>query len=178
MTIEVEVRAFISKTQFERLLGFMKQNANFLKKDNQLTLYLSGDKDLRLQKNNFFSKIWFKQGKIHDPHRKELEVRFEKNQFQTLKKLFLALGYSIDIKWLRKRNLFNWNGINVAIDYTKGYGYIIELEKLSSDKEKQAVYAMLKSKLAELNIKPTPKHVFDKRFNYYKENWKELIKSK
>ncbi len=175
MDIEVEVRSFISIKQYNELLEFMQKNAKLIKKDNQITYYFSGDNDLRIQKNDFFSKIWLKHGDIHDPHRKEIELKFEKEKFEQLEKLFLSLGYIIDIKWFRKRHLFNWNDIDVAIDFTKGYGYIIELEKMSNKENQEQVYEFLKNKLKELNIKLTPKEEFDKKYNYYKENWRKLI---
>ena len=174
MDIEVEVRSFISEDQYNNLLTFMQKNAKLIKKDNQITYYFSGDDDLRIQKNDFFSKIWLKKGKIHDPHRKEIELKFDKEKFDQLEKLFLSLGYIIDIKWFRKRHLFNWNDIDVAIDFTKGYGYIIELEKMSDKEDQEQIYEFLKQKLKELNIELTPKQEFDKKYNYYKENWREL----
>ena len=176
MDIEVEVRSFISEEQYNNLLTFMQKNAKLIKKDNQTTYYFSGDDDLRIQKNDFFSKIWLKKGNIHDPHRKEIELKFDKEKFDQLEKLFLSLGYTVDIKWFRKRNLFSWNDIEVAIDFTKGYGYIIELEKMSNEQEKEQVYEFLKEKLKELKIALTPKEEFDKKYNYYKENWRELTK--
>ncbi|MFZ5364981.1 MAG: hypothetical protein ACOZBH_02145 [Patescibacteria group bacterium] len=56
-SIEVEIRSFISKEQYDRLLEFFKQNAELVKKDYQETFYFDCDQDLRIQKNNFFSKI-------------------------------------------------------------------------------------------------------------------------
>ena len=175
MDIEVEVRSFISEEQYNQLLAFMHKNAELIRKDNQTTYYFSGEKDIRIQKNNFFSKIWFKEGKIHDPHRKETEIKFEKEKFEELEKLFLALGYKIDIKWFRKRNLFSWNDVSVAVDYTKGYGYIIELEKMSNKEDQEKIYQFLQNKLSELDINLTPKEEFEKKFNHYKENWRTLI---
>jgi len=174
LDIEVEIRSFISEEQYNELLGFMQKNAKQIKKDNQITYYFSGDNDLRIQKNDFFSKIWLKHGNIHDPHRKEVELKFDKEKFEQLEKLFLSLGYQIDIKWFRKRHLFSWNDIDVAIDHTKGYGHIIELEKMSNEQEKEQVYNHLKQKLKELNINLTPKEKFDKKYHYYKENWRTL----
>lgn len=174
MDIEVEVRSFISEKQYNELLAFMQKNAKLIKKDNQITYYFSGDNDLRIQKNDFFSKIWLKKGNIHDPHRKEIELKFEKEKFEQLEKLFLSLGYTVDIKWFRKRHSFSWNNIDVAIDFTKGYGYIIELERMSNKEEQEQVYEFLKNKLSELSVNLTSKEEFDEKFNYYKENWRKL----
>ena len=173
MNIEVEVRSFISKEKYEELLEFFKKEGKFVNEDYQETLYFDTKEDLRIQKNNFFSKIWLKKGKIHDDYREEIEIKFDRNDFEKLKKLFLILGFNVEIKWLRKRYTFKWQDMDVMIDYTKGYGYIIELEKISSEKEK--TLKLLKQKLKILNISLTPKEEFDKKYNYYKENWKSLI---
>ena len=51
--IEAEVRSFISKEQYEKLLSFFKQNAKLLKEDYQETFYFDCESDLRIQRNNF-----------------------------------------------------------------------------------------------------------------------------
>jgi predicted adenylyl cyclase CyaB len=130
---------------------------------------------LRIQKNNRGSKIWLKKGKIHDDAREEIEIFTEGDRFEDLEKLFNELGHNIQIKWIRKRNQFDWNGIKVCLDYTKGYGYIIELEKLSDEDNKDIILNELKEKLNELNILQTPRDEFEERYNYYKENWRRLI---
>lgn len=89
--------------------------------------------------------------------------------------MFLSLGFNIEIKWFRERNEFKWDDIKVCLDYTKGYGYIIELEKLCFEKDKEKTLEMLKQKFKELNITITPREEFEKKFQYYKENWKTLV---
>ncbi len=175
MAIEAEIRSFISKEEYERLLEFFKKNANFVKKDYQETYYFDGEHDLRIQRNNFFSKIWLKKGKIHDNWREEIEVKFERSEFENLKNLLLSLGFNVQIKWLRNRQEFKWGEIKVCLDYTKGYGYIIELEVLCSDNKKEKKLEMLKKKLKELNIELTPKEEFERKFQHYKENWRKIL---
>ncbi len=174
--IEVEVRSFLSKQQYEKLLDFFKKNAKFIKEDYQETFYFDCDQDLRIQRNDFFSKIWMKKGKIHDDHREEIEIKFNRNEFEKLEKLFLALGLKVQIKWFRKRYEFQWDNITACLDFTKGYGYIIELEKMSSAKNKEKEFEKLKQKLKSLGIKITSKEEFNKKFIHYKENWQDLIK--
>jgi len=173
--IEVEVRSFISKSQYQNLLDFFKKNGKFLGDDYQITYYFSGKNDLRIQKNNNFAKLWLKSGKIHDNAREEIEVKFNRNDFDKLEKLLLALGYKVEIKWFRKRNKFQWKNIKVTVDFTKGYAYIIELEKLSTAKNKDKVYQNLLNQFSSLKIELTPKKEFEKKFNYYKNNWEKLI---
>jgi predicted adenylyl cyclase CyaB len=173
--LEVEIRAFISKEKYEELIEFFKQNATFVKEDYQETHYFDCEQDLRIQKNNKGSKVWLKKGKIHDEAREEIEVYTQDESFDKLGELFNALGHNIEIKWLRQRNQYDWNGIKVCIDYSKGYGYIIELEKLGSEENKNEILYELREKLKELNIPLTPREEFDERYEYYKQNWRRLI---
>ncbi len=175
MNVETEIRSFISKEKFDELLDFFNKNASFVKEDYQETFYFDCDEDLRIQRNNFFAKIWMKDGKIHDDYRKEIEIKFDKNEFDKLEKLFLSLGHNVEIKWFRKRFEFRWDDINVCLDFTKGYGYIIELEKMCSEDTKEIELEKLKQKMKSLNIEITPKEEFNKKFIYYKENWKSLV---
>jgi predicted adenylyl cyclase CyaB len=174
--IEVEIRSFLTKSEYKKLLNFMKKNAKFIDKDYQITYYFSGSRDLRIQKNNSFAKLWLKRGKLHDRHREEIEIKFNREDFDKLENLLKILGFGVEIKWFRRRHVFEWNGFNTMLDYTKGYGHIIEIEKMCSKKEKNKVYKKIKKALKKLSIKPTPKKEFERKFKYYKKNWKKLLK--
>ena len=173
--IEVEIRSFISPEKYEELIRFFKENAEFINNYYQETYYFDAEQDLRIQRNNTYSKIWLKKGKLHDEQREEIEIKFNKEDFEMLEKLFLTLGYNTQIKWFRKRNTFVWQGISVILDYTTGYGYIIELEKMSGEEEKEKVLQLLKEKLQQLNISLTSKEEFDAKYKHYKENWQRLV---
>lgn len=173
--LEVEIRAFISKEKYEELIKFFNENSELVKEDFQETHYFDCEQDLRIQKNNKGSKIWLKKGKIHDDAREEIEIFTEEKSFDELGKLFNELGYNIEIKWLRERKQYNWKNIKVCLDYTQGYGYIIELEKKTDEKHKEEILAELKEKLNELNIPLTSKEKFNERYEYYKQNWRRLI---
>ena len=175
MNIEVEARSFISKDKYDELLGFFKQNAHLLKEDYQETFYFDCEQDLRIQRNNSYSKVWLKKGKLHDDHREEIEVKFSRDEFERLEQLFLSLGLNVSIKWFRKRFEFDWEGITVCLDFTKGYGYIIELEKMCSDENKESEFSILKNKLTSLGVNVSPREEFNEKFQYYKSNWKSLV---
>jgi predicted adenylyl cyclase CyaB len=174
--IEVEIRSFISEDKYKELIGFFSKNGKLANADSQTTYYFDAEMDLRIQKNDFFSKIWIKKGKIHDEFREEIEIKYAKEDFEKLEKLFLMLGYDVAIKWFRKRHTFEWQNVNVMVDYTKGYGYIIELEKKATETEKDKTLEMLKQKMNLLKIPITPKKEFDEKYEYYKKNWKQLVK--
>ena len=172
--IECEIRSFIAPEKYRELFKFFSEKCDISEKDTQTTYYFDAPEDLRIQLNNNFSKIWLKKGKIHDEHREEIEIRGDKQDFEKMEKLFLTLGYNISIKWFRERYAFKWGDIDLALDYTRGYGYIIELEKMSDEEHKMETTDYLKSKLEELGIPLTPKEEFNDKYKYYKENWQKL----
>jgi predicted adenylyl cyclase CyaB len=174
--IEVEVRTFLTKNQYNRLKKFFKKNAKLVEKSHQETIYFDTKQDFRIQKSGTYSKIWMKGGKMHDEKRDELEIKFAKEDFGPMLKLLNKLGLKNSIKWLRERNTFLWNGINVMLDNTIGYGYILELEKLSDSKHKDKALKELKVLMNFLGLSPTPKEEFGKRYSYYKKHWRSLIK--
>jgi len=171
---EVELRSFVSKEKYEELKDFFDKNAEFIKEDEQETHYFNTEQDLRIQKNNYYSKIWLKDGKLHDESREEVEIKMDKEDFPNLQKLFKSLNYDVEIKWFRHRIVYSWKEVSVMLDYTKGYGYIIELEILTEHDENKAL-EKLKQLFNELNIEITPKQEFSEKYEYYKENWKNLV---
>ena len=60
--IEVEIRSFVSEDQYHKLIAFFKEKGNFLHEDDQVTFYFDSEEDLRIQQNNFHSKIILKKG--------------------------------------------------------------------------------------------------------------------
>ena len=176
MNIEVEMRSFISPEKYSELVSFFTENAKLVKEDYQETYYFDSSQDLRTQRNKYGAKIWLKKGALHEDSREEIELVFARKDFDVANALFLALGYSVAIKWFRDRKEFLWEGITVCLDYTKGYGYIVELEKLGDGINNEIILAGLREKFSRLEItNPTSKEDFDKQYAYYKDNWRKLV---
>lgn len=174
-TIEAEIRSFISPKKYKELIIFFKEKGIHKGEHKQETTYFDSKEDLRIQKTDSYSKIWLKHGNMHDDAREEIEIKIKKEDFEKAHNLFLSIGLKTQIKWLRIRNTFLWKDIKVTLDYTKGYGHIIELEKMTNIINKEKTINYLKSEFTKLNIQITPKEVFDEKFEYYKKNWKKLI---
>jgi predicted adenylyl cyclase CyaB len=173
--IEIEIRSLIDEKMYKKLLRFFKKEGRFIGKENQISYYFSGKDDLRIQKSDKYAKIWLKKGMLHDNSRKEIEVKLELSEFENASRLFESLGFKNEIIWLRTRNIFSWKNVKIMLDNTKGYGYIIELEKMGDLESKDEILKDLKRKMEILGIKETSKEDFDKKFKYYKNNWKKLI---
>lgn len=176
INIECEIRAFLTDEQYDRLSDTLGRIAMTGGEDEQVTYYFAGngDPDLRIQRNGNGSKVWLKKGAMHDEAREEIELPCRRDDFDTLEKLFLALGYTVSIKWFRKRRLYKLGAVTVTLDDTKGYGRILELEKICLEGERDAALEELKGQMRELGIAPTPKEEFDLRYKDYKRNWRTL----
>jgi len=176
MNIKVEIRSFISEEKYRELIEFFTRKGSFIGEDYQETFYFEGEHDLRIQRTNNGAKIWLKKGQFHDDTRDEVEINFSREDFEKLEKLFRILGYEVALKWFRKRHTFTWQGISVLLDYAKGYGYILELGKMANEEEQEDAIRELRYKLATLKIPVTPREEFNKKFEQYKQHWRELVK--
>jgi predicted adenylyl cyclase CyaB len=172
--VECEIRSFVSDDQYARLLAFFAVSAESLGEDCQVTYYYDCPQDLRIQKNSRYAKVWLKKGELHDESREEIEVRVGQDDFERLERLFEALGYKVEIKWFRHRRSYRWQGLDVSIDDTRGFGRILELEKRTDEAGQEPAISELKTRLAELGIEQTPKQEFQSRFEHYRRNWRQL----
>lgn len=168
---EVEQRCFITEDKYNELIEKFNKD---LKSTSQITYYYSGDKDFRIMVTKDYVQMWLKEGKMHDDSREEYVVKIDTNYKKDLRKILQSLGYSIEIKWYRKRNETNYNGYFITIDYTVGYGYIIEVEKkIDDEKLVEQTKKELLGLLEEFGVSITPKDEFNKRFADYKLNYKD-----
>lgn len=174
-SIEVEARSFINKSEFRRLKNFFDKKGKLTGEINDQTVYFSGPKDLRIRRDDSHAYLILKEGKIHDDCREEIEISFSREDFERLEQLLLVLGFKVEIRWQRKRRIYRWRSVKVFLDDTRGYGQIIELERIVSSKNKVKVHAQLVGMLESLGIKITPKEKFNQKFEDYKRNWRKLL---
>ena len=174
--VEVELRNFVSDSKYDQLMAFMKKNAKLVSRDNQVTHYFNDEGSVRIQKNDYFAKLWIKPGKLHGAVHEEIEVKIDAGDFGKLESAMAALGFAPRIKWFRLRHTFEWKGISVMLDRTRGYGNIVELERICDVKKKEWALALLNKRLMELGVKKTPVEEFDRKYAHYRKNWKKLTK--
>jgi len=174
MTSEVEVRTFINNEEYKRLLAFFKENAEYQGRKDEETVYFSCEQDIRLRKTADKAKLMFKTGDLHDEAREEIEVSFPVDDFDKMLKILLALNWEIILKWLRRREIFSWKGFRVLVDDSKGYGKILEIEKIDPENTEETLEE-IRALLKELKVKETSKDTFRQKYEWYKRNWQRLL---
>ncbi len=173
--IEVELRSFVTPEEYERLFELFKREGEFLGTDEQETHYFEAPIDVRIQRNSRGAKIWMKGGAMHDEAREEIEIPVSRDDFSKLEHVFAALHFPVKVKWFRTRQTFRWQGITVTLDTTKGYGQILELEKLVEPDTRDAALAELKEKFFMLGVAITPKEAFAQTYADYCAHWQERV---
>lgn len=175
---EVEQRSFISEEEYNKLIKCFTDNKVVFNESKQITYYFKGDIDFRIMYTNNYTKMWLKKGQIHDDAREEMEVLVDNKYSLDLSKMLECLGYEVEIKWFRKRLEGDYQDIKLTIDYTVGYGYIIEVEKIVTDESLiDETKDMLCDILKSFNIEISKKEEFKEKYNDYKKNWKDYTKN-
>ncbi|MGE5456632.1 MAG: CYTH domain-containing protein [Ignavibacteriales bacterium] len=169
---EVEQRSFISKEKYNELINDFKNKKVKFNESKQITYYFKGDTDFRIMYTKDYTKMWLKKGQIHDDAREEMEVLVDNKYRSDLSKMLECLGYEVEIKWFRKRLEGSYQDIKLTIDYTAGYGYIVEVEKIVTD---ESLIDETKNKLVDIlksfNIEISDKQEFKDKYSDYKINW-------
>lgn len=164
--IEVEIRSLLTDDDYNRLRKRLDAEAEFIGEELQETHYLHSDNDVRVQKGSK-GKIWSKKGAMHSDAREEVEVFFDAEHFPRVLTIFKNTGHESKVVWKRLRREYSWEGVAVCLDDTEGYGRILELELLSEKGEEEKALKDLNQKIRELGVEPTPKAVFDAKYQEY-----------
>ena len=134
--IELEYRARFSKEKYSALVNFLNLHAKDLGiDDKRVWFFVMSDKLLKVTHNISFKsgKVTLKLTKIgKGSHFKEIEFPISEESVETAVELFTSLGY----KYLFEPKIFRINffykGVELALKYSKTWGYHLELEVMIS----------------------------------------------
>ena len=142
--IELEYRARFSKKKYDSLFAFLRSGAKDLGADNKrVWFFVMPDKLLKVTHDisSKSGKITLKLTKIgKGSHFEEIEFPISEKSIEPAVKLFTKLGYKYLLEPKILRHNFYYKGVNLALKYSKTWGYHIELEIMisSMNQKKQA----------------------------------------
>lgn len=168
--VELRVKSFITKNQYDSLLKYLNSFAEFINKDNIVIYDFSHPNELKIQKDSSASKISVKKG-----GKETLNVSLKKEEFDDLVDVFESLGFDISLKWFKAIHQFKWNEIDITVSFIRGYGYVVEMFKSAYPEEKEILFNYLRENMKLLGLEETQQELFDERLKYYQENWKDLV---
>lgn len=93
---------------------------------------------------------------------------------EELDRLLLAAGFSYQSKWSRKRKEYAYAGMTVCLDFTPGYGFVAEFERVVDDASAvPEARASVLGALADLGLAEVSQELLAKMFAHYNAHWEE-----
>ncbi len=155
--IEIEYRARFSKDKYEKLLKFLSLHSKDLGVDDKrVWFFVMPDKLLKVTHNisSKSGKVTLKLTKIgKGSHFKEIEFPVAEKSIETVLQLFINLGYEYLFEPIILRHNFLYKGVELALKYSKTWGYHLELEiMISSVAQKQKAEERILCVAKELGV--------------------------
>lgn len=142
--IEIEMRSMFDKGKHDNLKKFLDENAKDLGEDNKdVNFYILPNIFAKVTKNT--SRDTAKMTlKLNRPGRgssdfEEIEFPINLDDFEKASKLMENLPFDEVQNSYQERHNYMYKGVELALKYTKSWGYHLELEILVDDKKHQEV---------------------------------------
>jgi len=137
--IEVEFRSRFDKAKYDEVLDFLEKNAKDLGVDDKrVWFFVMPDELLKVTHNTSkkTAKITLKLTKIgHGSSFEEVEFPINEQDVGKAIEVFTAIGHKYLVEPTILRHDFEYKGVELAIKYSKTWGYHAELEVLINSKE-------------------------------------------
>ena len=178
--IEIEHRSRFSKKVYNSLLNFLEKEGKDLGQDDKNVYFFTfPDKLLKVTDNisKQTAKITGKLTRIgHGSNFEEIEIPINQSDVGKAVRLLKKFGFADVHNTYQKRHNYLYKGIEIAVKYSKVWGYHAEFEIMISDlKEKTNADKKIQSLAKQLEIRLMTEDEL-KRFIDRKE--KEINKSK
>jgi adenylate cyclase class IV len=143
--VEVECRGPLSRAQFLSLKNILSRKGKLVAVKKRLLIdystFLKGqglrkrDRDIRLRVTNRVPEIIVKLGAWGGAEqREELSIKTAPGTFDTLVKIFGALGFERGILAVRRITAYMYRGVEFSLVEVPGHSYFFEAELMVSDK--------------------------------------------
>jgi len=134
--IEVEIRGFLNKNKYKKLISFLDKHSRVKDIDHRETVFfIIPKKTLKVTKqiSKNSAKIALKVGEIGRNIQEEYEVSIDPQDFDLMVNLFKKLGFTQVQYTLQKRNNYRYKNYEIAVKWSKDWGYHFEIEKVIQD---------------------------------------------
>lgn len=155
---EVEIKGILTKAKYNELIAFLRKKCNGVERDDKIT-YFFITKHFILKVTHELSKrrakITVKGGDETEQILSEFEIPIPVFKVEEAVRLFQALGFSQFNRIRQKRINFFYKSFEIAIKYSKDWGYHFEAEAMANTKkEAHQKIKNLEKICNELGIKP------------------------
>jgi len=155
--IEIEFRARFDKRKYDALAKFLKAKAKDLGADDKdVYFFIFPDKLLKVVNNvsKKTAKLVMKLNKIgRGSSFEEIEMPIQPKDFHRAVKIFTLWGCKNVMRSFQKRHNYLYKGVELALKYSKHWGYHLELEVMVDNlKKKPGAEKKIKEVAKELKV--------------------------
>ena len=156
-SIEVEYRAMMSEEKYHALITFLNTNAKDLGEDDKsIHFFILPDKLLKVTDNisQGTAKITLKLNRIGNGAMfEEIEIPIARGDVPKASQMFEALGFDNLTEPIVRRHNYVYKEVELAVKYSKTWGYHAELEIMIGDPgEQAAAEAKIRAVSSELGL--------------------------
>lgn len=117
-----------------------------------------------------------KSGELHGSVRKEYELSVD-STLEQLDELLITAGNNLKSRWYRRRETLGKDGISICLDRNDGYGFVVEIEKMSyTDDGADESVLMIRTLADSLGLEEISKATLDKMYKHYTDNWSDYYR--
>jgi len=156
---EVELRAQFDRAQYNKLMRRLHKSAENLGQDNRVNyIFIFPNKFLKIvhATSQAKAKLAFKRGQLGKSRSfKEIEVEFDADKFSDMADIFKQLDLPVKAhKTAQTRHNYLYKGVEIAMKYSKNWGYHAELEVMVDRiSQRTKAEAKIRAVAKELGIK-------------------------
>jgi len=156
-SIEIEFWAMFDEAKYNQLGDLLNSVAQDLGEDDKNVYFFILPAKLLKVSNNISkqtAKITLKLEKIGKGNAfEELEIPISPDEVDKSVHLFKELGFDYIVESFQKRHNYLYEGVELALKYSKDWGYHLELEIVVDDESKKdAAIAMIKRVAEKLKV--------------------------
>ena len=154
MATEIEFRGPLTKIEFQKLLDFLRKEADFVKQMERKTfVFENKDKtlDLKVRTTDGVPEIVLKKGFAGARKREEIILPLKTNSIKEAIRLFSLLGHNKGIIAIRDNYIFNYKNIEFALVKCPG-GYCFYEAEFINGKGIKNPEKHIKEVLKSLNL--------------------------
>lgn len=155
---EIEFRCVFDEAKHKDLNTFLQENSTDLGADDKrVWFFVMPDRLLKVTHNisKQTAKVTLKLTKIgHGSSFEEIEYSISESDVEHAIRMFTSLGHDYLLEPTILRHNYEYKGVEIAVKYSKSWGYHAELEILVDDLEKKDEAERVISEVAkELDLK-------------------------
>ena len=169
---KLEQRTFIDKKTYENIVQFLEEHATVKESKRQIIYKYRCTYDFRALVEKDRMVLRMRKGNVDE----DILVAVSYEDHEKMLDILRLLGHTLDTQWYRLRKLFTYQDLEITLDKTFRYGYVISVSiELPRDQVKDGTEKLYHF-FEQFHIVLTSPEQFYQQYHHYLTNWYEYTK--